>query len=43
MTEWTGNSVAGRRDTICVDEDAEAASTKGSEHERSEYDLCYYI
>ena len=29
MTEWTGNSVAGRRDTICVDQDAEEASTKG--------------
>ena len=29
MTEYTGSG-RGRRDTICVDQDAEAASTKGS-------------
>ena len=32
MTEWTGNNRGGRRDTICVDQDAEAAATKGSAH-----------
>ena len=30
MTEYTGSNRGGRRDTICVDQDAEAASTKGS-------------
>ena len=30
MTEHTGSNVGGRRDTICVDQDAEAAATKGS-------------
>ena len=30
MTEHTGSNRGGRRDTICVDQDAEAASTKGS-------------
>ena len=32
MTEVTGIGRGGRRDTICVDQDAEAASTKGSEY-----------
>ena len=30
MTEHTGSNRGGRRDTICVDQDAETASTKGS-------------
>ena len=30
MTEWTHINRPGRRDTICVDQDAESASTKGS-------------
>ena len=29
MTEHTGSNKGGRRDTICVDQDAEAAATKG--------------
>ena len=32
MTEWTTGNRGGRKDTICVDQDAEAASTKGSGH-----------
>ena len=30
MSEQTSSNRGGRRDTICVDQDAEAASTKGS-------------
>ena len=30
MTEYTVSNRGGRRDTICVDQDAEAAATKGS-------------
>ena len=32
MTEYTGSNRGGRRDTICVDQDAEAAATKSSGH-----------
>ena len=37
MTEYTYNNRGGRRDTICVDQDAEEASTKGSAHPATLY------